>query len=106
MPLPAGGDVRCAYIINHGHAQIIGQGTAIAQLHREPYFRAVNNRLAMEADDIDSCRVGLEKILNGLHMPIGQRGFRLRQSEGPFLAAGKASGVLQAACKTCRWAAE
>ena len=41
-----------------------GQCLTVAKLNCELDFRTVNYGLAMEADDINSCRVGFQKTLN------------------------------------------
>ena len=51
--LPARRHIRSAHIVNHLDACCLGQSHTVAQLHREVLFRAVQNGLAVKANNID-----------------------------------------------------
>jgi hypothetical protein len=93
--LPACGHISGAHVIDDRHSQSFGQCLAVAELNCELYFGAVNDCLPVEADDINGCRVGLQKIFDRLHVPIGECGFRLGKARWPFVPSREVFAFLK-----------
>ena len=71
--LPAGRDIGSAKIIDHGNAKPLGQDAPVADLHRQPALRPVQQRLAVKADGRQIRRlqtIAVEERLHGFRMRV------------------------------------
>ena len=90
-PLPARRDVGGAEIKDHGDAQAPRQSRAVAELNRELPLGPVQNRLAVQTDDIDVCRidsVARQKLFHRFAVRGGDQFFRFADYARPRLAVG------------------
>ena len=90
--LPAGHDVGLAEITSDRNTDPPRDLVAAPDLHREPRRRLVQDRLTMEADDVDAGAVdalGGEELLDRLHMGARDEGFRLGEHAGTRRAVGQ-----------------
>ncbi len=91
-PLPACRHIGGPEVINHIHPQPPRQFRSIAELNRQALLRAVNDRLAVEPDNVDVTESRarlLDKPLSGLNVPLGEFALRLRKTPWPGIAAGQ-----------------
>ena len=94
-PLPAGGDVGGAEVVDHRNAEPGGQLRPVAELDGEPAVRPVQHGLAVKADHLDLARrhaVGGQEGLDRLGMGVGHQLFRLGEELRPLGAVAEMDG--------------
>ena len=94
-PLPAGGDIGGAEIVDHRNAEPARQRGAVAELHREVAIRLVQHGLAVETDNRNvgggqavRREIGFDRL--GMHR--GQKRLGLRQRLRPLIALAEVAG--------------
>jgi hypothetical protein len=70
--LPARGHVRSAKIVDHGNAEPPSERASVAELHGEPAFRLVRDRLAVKADHRDIARGRAEAKTDRRQRDLGE----------------------------------